>query len=381
MPRFAFGGLMPPVSERMSEESERYFDKFRQNRANVPSSCSSVERGLVSPVRNQRQCGSCVAFATVATIETCFKKLTGVFGDYAEQELVDCAYGQHGANGCDGASYHAYAKWISINKKKLTHESLYPYLSKYTYSCPRSLEPYNQGAKVTDFKYTYSGNEGMLKQLVYEHGAVVIGINTDDGFQDYEGGIFDSCRSAEPLGHAVTVVGYGTQGGVDYWLIKNSWGRDWGEQGYMKLKRGVGMCGIGRYLVTVSCGSSHGPTDAPLTTAKPCFDKYTNCAELVRDNCYSNGEMCPKSCGLCEGMTPHKSNTCYNLWSNCNELTGYCHQARVKKHCKKSCQACDGDNNETAPPSSSDYWNNCRENAAYYCPRWPESCKKTCGKC
>ena len=136
-----------------------------------------------------------MAFATVATIETCFKKLTGVFGDYAEQELVDCAYGQHGANGCDGASYHAYAKWISINKKKLTHESLYPYLSKYSYSCPRSLEPYNQGAKVTDFKYTYSGNEGMLKQLVYEHGAVVIGINTDDGFEDYEGGIFDSCRN------------------------------------------------------------------------------------------------------------------------------------------------------------------------------------------
>ena len=111
----------------------------------------------------------------------------------------------------------------------------------------------------------------------------------------------------------------------------------------MKLKRGVGMCGIGRYLVTVSCGSSHGPTDAPLTTAKPCVDKYTNCAELARDNCYSNGEMCTKSCGLCEGMTPHKSNTCYNLWSNCNELTGYCHQARVKKHCKKSCKACDGD--------------------------------------
>ena len=165
------------------------------------------------------------------------------------------------------------------------------------------------------------------------------------GFEDYEGGIFDSCSSSDPLGHAVTVVGYGTKDGVDYWLIKNSWGS-------MKLKRGVGMCGIGRYLVTVSCGSSHGPTDAPLTTAKPCFDKYTNCAELVRDNCYSNGEMCPKSCGLCEGMTPHKSNTCYNLWSNCNELTGYCHQARLKKHCKKSCQACDGDSrNEPAPPS------------------------------
>ena len=59
---------MPPVSERMSEESERYFDKFRQNRANVPSSYSSVERGLVSPVKNQKQCGSCVAFATVAAI-------------------------------------------------------------------------------------------------------------------------------------------------------------------------------------------------------------------------------------------------------------------------------------------------------------------------
>ena len=54
--------------------------------------------------------------------------------------------------------------------------------------------------------------------------------------------------------HAVVVVGYGTENGVDYWLIKNSWGTQWGEKGYMRIKRGVGMCGIGGTLVTMKCG-------------------------------------------------------------------------------------------------------------------------------
>ena len=73
------------------------------NRRGAPSSYSSVDKGDVSPVKNQKQCGSCVAFATIAVVETCFKKITGVFGDYSEQELVDCGYRKNMAMGCHGA--------------------------------------------------------------------------------------------------------------------------------------------------------------------------------------------------------------------------------------------------------------------------------------
>lgn len=63
-----------------------------------------------------------------------------------------------------------------------------------------------------------------------------------------------------------------------------------------------------------------GPTDAPLTTAKPCVDKYTNCPDLAKTNCKAHGEACAKSCGLCPGMTPHASNTCADEWNNCADL-------------------------------------------------------------
>merc|ERR1719481_163866 len=151
-------GLLEPAEEdRIDEESERYFDTFRYSRASVPDSYSSVDKGFVNQVKNQRQCGSCVAFANMALIETCFKKTSGVFGDYSEQQLVDCGYGQNGANGCDGAPSYSYIKLVADTGLELTHESSYPYLNKEPrLTCPNTT-PYRVGAKVTGSYYTYSG--------------------------------------------------------------------------------------------------------------------------------------------------------------------------------------------------------------------------------
>ena len=129
--RRSFGrGLLEPLpEERVDPRSERYFNRFRYSRAAAPAAYSSVDLGLVSPVKNQvilepftlfregpstpspvkslqisniltmcprqKQCGSCVAFSNMALVETCFKKVTGVFGDYAEQQFVDCGYMFH----------------------------------------------------------------------------------------------------------------------------------------------------------------------------------------------------------------------------------------------------------------------------------------------
>ena len=297
-PEEGFGrGLLHPSdpADRIDEVSERYFDQFRYSRADVPTSYSSVDEGNVSPVQNQGSCGSCAAFANMALVETCFKKVTGVFGDYSEQQFLDCGYGQNGASGCNGAYGYSYAKWAETNGSSLSHESQYTYQDTDTTGvCPSSLEYYNQGVKISSAYYTYNADEETMKALVYANGAVGTGVNADTGFGEYSGGVYAGCDSTA-TNHAVTVVGYGTEDGVDYWLVKNSWGDSWGESGYIKIQRGVSMCGIGSLMVTVDCEEVAGATDSPLTTAAPCTDTYSNCADL----CSYVPDDCKKSCGGC----------------------------------------------------------------------------------
>jgi C1A family cysteine protease len=105
------------------------------------------------------------------------------------------------------------------------------------------------------------GTENQLKELVYLHGAVAISIRFTNAtmrkLQAHSGSaIFTGCTTEDPEGengHAVVAVGYGTEDGEDYWLIKNSWGTSWGEKGFGKLPRGVDACGIGRRYAVIDC--------------------------------------------------------------------------------------------------------------------------------
>jgi len=347
MPEKGFGrGLLEPSEEqRVDEESERYFDRIRMDRSYVPESYSSVDAGLVSEVKNQLQCGSCVAFSSIAAVETCFKKVSGVFGDYSEQELVDCGFRQNNANGCHGAPAHAYLKWAADIKLKLAHESQYPYknTSPRLY-CPNPMPFYNQGAQITNSYYTFQGNEELLKKLVYEHGAVVTTVKADGPFQEYKGGIFAGCpRYDRRTDHAITVVGYGSERGIPYWLIKNSWGPTWGEKGFIRLQRGVNMCGIAQAQAVVMCDRVQGPTDAPLTTQKPCLDTFSNCAQVAQTSCFLPhiAKGCAKACGLCPGLTPARSNTCYDKYTNCAQMSPYCAaDPNIADGCRVTCRRC-----------------------------------------
>jgi C1A family cysteine protease len=215
----------------------------------------------VTPIKDQgEECESCVAFATMAVMETCFIRQTGRHGDYSEQELIDCAYGDYGANGCsptDGLT--AYLEF-AINYELLpSSEEQYPYrYNRPRLTCPDYLEQApDLAARPTDFFSTMNGTEIKLKTWVAQYGAVITAVMTNEAFRNYRQGVFSDCEEFGPhseVDHAVTVVGYGsTRRGQQYWLIKNSWGVDWGEKGYMRLERGVGRCGIGRYLAGVIC--------------------------------------------------------------------------------------------------------------------------------
>ena len=99
--------------------------------------------GLVTPVRNQGNCGSCVAFATAANVETCFKKVTGVFGDYSEQQLLDCGYDHLGADACGGANTNSYTDWLAAKKVQPASEEQYPYIAGKS-KCPKPMPSFDQ---------------------------------------------------------------------------------------------------------------------------------------------------------------------------------------------------------------------------------------------
>jgi len=370
-------------SEEDHEESD-FSKSNRTKRETLPASYDSVKLGHVTPVKHQFECGSCVAFASMAAIETCFKRVTGAFSDFSEQQLLDCGYGRFGAGGCRGAHPHAYLEWLKRSNKDLLAEATYPYKNtEPALTCPTGLPSYNRGAKVTGYWATYNGNERSLKKLVVKHGAVQTSL-PGKPIRNYKNGIFEGCNANtdNTLNHAVTVVGYGTDEGVDYWLIKNSWGADWGEKGYLRLQRGVGMCGIGKNYAYVKCEAVSGPTSPTLTTEAPCFDTASDCKEAAKRSCYHSNvkEKCPKSCGLCKGMTPVPSNTCYDKWTNCPDLAKkYCYQEQVSSKCKKSCGLCAG----MTPARSNtcyDMYSNCHK-LCWHTEYANNQCKKACGKC
>jgi len=227
----------------------------------APDYWNWVEMGAVSSVKDQGQCGSCADFASVAIIESCFYQQRGVmFDDLSEQHLLDCAYehyyydgeGAWGAFGCDGAWPQAYLDWVvNENGGNVQTEESYPY-EAVNGACRSSSDGVFPEAQVTGQYNRWNTNEVDMKEMVYIN-PVATSIAADY-LGDYAGGVFNDPRCCEQisdpeckhwLNHEVTVVGYGTEGGLDYWLIKNSWTADFGENGYFKMKRGTGHCGVG----------------------------------------------------------------------------------------------------------------------------------------
>jgi len=296
------GLVMPDFEGESSMDIETYYARYK--RSIVPSNYNATDKGLVSPVKDQGNCGSCAAFASMGCIETCFKKVSGAKNfddlDYSEQQLLDCALGQPGINGCNGAWPHAYLKWVSDNNITFHSEDDYKYtLTANNVNCRNPPTKANM-AKVSGYYYSQGrGDETILKKLVYEHGAVLVGINAS-GLHHYGGGIYDGCIASEQtsINHAVVVTGYGTKDGIDYWEYKNSWGPGWGKNGFGKLKRGDEMCGIGKWLAHAECTKN-----ADYESDSECYDTYKYCDRFTPEFCTKWSrylkDCCPKSCNLC----------------------------------------------------------------------------------
>jgi len=261
------GLIAPPESDRTTSPELLEFYK-KMNRASVPSSYDARSLNLVTPPKNQQSCGSCAAFAATSVAETCMlsagARMNGLDG--SEQQLVDCGYDGGSMNGCHGAYPQAYPEWFAKNGGQFYHEIDYPYLDvSPAKKCPSNVKTYNSGAKVDKALVDLRCNEEKMKALVAQYGAVLTAIYaSDDSFGNYAGGVYQGCSNKD-INHAVTVVGYGTENGKPYWLVKNSWGDSWGDNGYIKIYRGNSQCQIGDYCVVTSCSKTSGnPSNPPV---------------------------------------------------------------------------------------------------------------------
>lgn len=196
-------------------------------------------KGAVNPVQDQGQCGSCWAFSTTAAIEGAHKIKSGQLLKLAESQFVDCDKKDAGCNGGLETQAMTYAKSNAIELEKD-----YPYVAK-TRKC--SAKSGLGKVKVTAITRVPKKSVSQLKAAVQKQPTCIAVDAADRHFNSYKSGILDTTQCGTNLDHAITAVGYGSQNGKFYFIVRNSWGSSWGEKGYIRIaapKDGAGVCGM-----------------------------------------------------------------------------------------------------------------------------------------
>ncbi|CAI2373112.1 unnamed protein product [Moneuplotes crassus] len=232
-------------------KSNRNTPQEFRNLGDLPTNCKNLPRksidwrdeGIVTDVKNQGACGSCWAFAAVGSLEGAYAKTTGDLVSFSESQLVECDKFSHGCSG--GLMFNGFNHWMRNSPRT---EEDYPY--------PKNAKPgkCSEDKIPSDYPLLEWGYRvDITWECLYEaltHNVVSVAIRAEnDPFRHYSGGIIDDDEShgidcGTDLDHGVTLVGYDAD--EDAWIVKNSWGAGWGENGFVRIRRGEGMgvCGI-----------------------------------------------------------------------------------------------------------------------------------------
>jgi len=188
-----------------------------------PDSWDWRQHGAILPIKDQQQCGVCWAFASTSAVESAYFIDNKQLISLSESQQADCDT----SGGCNECAF----EWLKKNRP-CTENS-------YSYQCPdnRGCKACTVGAPtIRSYAVVKQSNESALKAAVYER-PVAIGIAASGDFMNYRSGVFGgSCPGGRD--HAVVIIGYGSEGGKDFWILRNSWGTGWGESGYMRIARG-----------------------------------------------------------------------------------------------------------------------------------------------
>jgi C1A family cysteine protease len=209
---------------------------YVNNETSYNTSIDWVDKGAVTPIKNQGQCGSCWAFSTTGAVEGLYQIKTGKLVSLSEQDLVDCA-SSYGNQGCNGGLMDNGFQYIIDNG--ICTEKDYPYKGK-----DGTCKVCTRNKYITGCADVKSKDEDELMRAVAKQ-PVSIAIEADKlSFQFYRSGVYSAKNCGTNLDHGVLLVGYGEEDGKKYWKVKNSWGTTWGNDGYINILRGTGLCGV-----------------------------------------------------------------------------------------------------------------------------------------
>jgi C1A family cysteine protease len=258
----------------------------------LPERLNWCEQGACTPIRDQAGCGSCWAFAAIGAMESALRIHEGVSLDLSEQSLVSCR-----SSGCDGGSFsHALSRLQCdgpddpCGDRGAVPESYFPYqAADVTCACP-----YPHPYCIRSWSYVGNGIQAPsvlhIKTAIQLYGPVVASAYVTGPFQAYSGGVFNAGHSTTSFNHALVLVGWDdTQGEDGVWIARNSWGTDWGEDGYMRIE--YGCSGIG----AMACYIEYTPADCNENDVPDLQDL----ANGTSTDCNVNGT--PDECDLAFG--------------------------------------------------------------------------------
>ncbi|KAG6747677.1 hypothetical protein POTOM_047567 [Populus tomentosa] len=325
--RSMYLGTRTGHKKRLPKTSDRYAPRLGDS---LPDSVDWRKEGAVAEVKDQGGCGSCWAFSTIAAVEGINKIVTGDLIVLSEQELVDCDTSYN--EGCNGGLMD-YAFEFIINNGGIDTEDDYPYLGR-----DGRCDTYRKNAKVVSidsYEDVPENDETALKKAVANQPVSVAIEGGGRNFQLYDSGVFTG-ECGTSLDHGVAAVGYGTENGKDYWIVRNSWGKSWGESGYIRMERNIasptGKCGIAiepSYPIKKGQNPPN-PGPSPPSPVKPpsVCDNYFSCPDSNTCCCiFEYGKYCfAWGCCPLEGATccdDHYS-CCPHEYPVCNVNEGTC---------------------------------------------------------
>jgi len=239
-------------------------------------------KGIISPVKDQGECGSCWSFGTAETVESYYAKSTNLLAVLSEQQILDCTANVDdcgGTGGCGGGTPElAYAQ--IMKNGGLSSEWTYPYTSYFgdAYAC--NATRINPVATLSGFQVLPSNSYSPVLTYIANNGPLAVNVDASS-WSSYESGVFSGCNMVNPdIDHVVQLVGYGTDSTLgDYWLIRNSWSPSWGEQGYIRLQRSsTPPCGVD-IIPSDGTGCNNGP--ANVTVCGMCAVLYDTSFPVV----------------------------------------------------------------------------------------------------